>query len=77
MSDIKDAMNEVAWCYLEGYGCKKDKVRRRLVKSIDDINFHASGIRLTGTPKEPSLSHRPGKHHELWLLPVTSLASCR
>lgn len=19
-------MNEVAWCYLEGYGCKKDKV---------------------------------------------------
>ncbi|KAK5990669.1 hypothetical protein PT974_08938 [Cladobotryum mycophilum] len=22
-----DAMNEVAWCYLEGYGCKKDKVR--------------------------------------------------
>ncbi|KAL3963904.1 hypothetical protein ACCO45_000908 [Purpureocillium lilacinum] len=22
-----DAMNEVAWCYLEGFGCKKDKVR--------------------------------------------------
>lgn len=22
----KDAMNEVAWCYLEGFGCKKDKV---------------------------------------------------
>lgn len=21
-------MNEVAWCYLEGFGCKKDKVRR-------------------------------------------------
>ncbi|KAI1269251.1 hypothetical protein F5Y18DRAFT_179946 [Xylariaceae sp. FL1019] len=21
-----DAMNEVAWCYLEGFGCKKDKV---------------------------------------------------
>ena len=21
-----DAMNEVAWCYLKGYGCKKDKV---------------------------------------------------
>lgn len=20
-----DAMNEVAWCYLEGFGCKKDK----------------------------------------------------
>jgi hypothetical protein len=19
-------MNEVAWCYVEGYGCKKDKV---------------------------------------------------
>ncbi|KAI1386206.1 HCP-like protein [Hypoxylon trugodes] len=23
-----DAMNEVGWCYLEGFGCKKDKVRR-------------------------------------------------
>ncbi|KAI1179327.1 HCP-like protein [Nemania sp. FL0916] len=22
-----DAMNEAAWCYLEGFGCKKDKVR--------------------------------------------------
>jgi len=22
-----DAMNEVAWCYLEGFGCRKDKVR--------------------------------------------------
>jgi TPR repeat protein len=21
-----DAQNEVAWCYLEGFGCKKDKV---------------------------------------------------
>lgn len=21
-----DAMNEIAWCYLEGFGCKKDKV---------------------------------------------------
>ena len=23
-----DAMNEAGWCYLEGFGCKKDKVRR-------------------------------------------------
>lgn len=23
-----DAMNEVGWCYLEGFGCKKDKVSR-------------------------------------------------
>lgn len=23
-----DAMNEVAWCYLEGFGTKKDKVSR-------------------------------------------------
>lgn len=21
-----DAMNEAAWCYVEGFGCKKDKV---------------------------------------------------
>jgi hypothetical protein len=25
MGDL-EAMNEVAWCYLEGFGCKKDKV---------------------------------------------------
>lgn len=25
--DVLDAMNEVGWCYLEGFGCKKDKVR--------------------------------------------------
>lgn len=30
----QDAMNEVAWCYLEGYGCKKDKVRLRLAKIL-------------------------------------------
>jgi hypothetical protein len=28
MGDL-EAMNEVAWCYLEGFGCKKDKVRAR------------------------------------------------
>ena len=22
----EDAMNEIGWCYLEGFGCKKDKV---------------------------------------------------
>lgn len=24
-----DAMNEAAWCYLEGFGCKKDKASHR------------------------------------------------
>jgi len=24
-------MNEVAWCYVEGFGCKKDKVRLNLI----------------------------------------------
>ena len=24
---LADAMNEVGWCYIEGFGCKKDKVR--------------------------------------------------
>lgn len=26
ISFLQDAMNEAAWCYLEGFGCKKDKV---------------------------------------------------
>jgi hypothetical protein len=25
---MADAMNEVAWCYLEGFGCKKDRVSK-------------------------------------------------
>lgn len=29
-------MNEVAWCYLEGYGCKKDKVRRAASLRVPD-----------------------------------------
>ncbi|KAI8684319.1 hypothetical protein NCS57_00097900 [Fusarium keratoplasticum] len=24
-TNVTDAMNEIAWCYLEGFGCKKDK----------------------------------------------------
>lgn len=29
-----DAQNEVAWCYVEGFGCKKDKVSHRHLYSI-------------------------------------------
>jgi hypothetical protein len=37
-----DAMNEVAWCYLEGFGCKKDKVSdvRRRVDALPDLALH-------------------------------------
>ncbi|KAK1711366.1 hypothetical protein BDP67DRAFT_86987 [Colletotrichum lupini] len=38
-----DAMNEVAWCYVEGFGCKKDKVRL--------VTYHPSfraALRLPG-----------------------------
>jgi len=33
-------MNEVAWCYLEGFGTKKDKVSFRL--AIGNRDYHAS-----------------------------------
>lgn len=29
-----DAMNEVAWCYLEGFGGKKDKVRTFCLQTV-------------------------------------------
>lgn len=32
-----DAMNEVAWCYLEGFGCKKDKVSFPSISPLQGI----------------------------------------
>jgi len=29
-----DAQNEVGWCYVEGFGCKKDKVRQAHLGSM-------------------------------------------
>ena len=34
---VLDAMNEVAWCYVEGFGCKKDKVRSLGTKTASSI----------------------------------------
>lgn len=39
-------MNETAWCYLEGYGCKKDKVRIRLVGP--DHLYHTLTLAICG-----------------------------
>lgn len=37
-----DAQNEVAWCYVEGFGCKKDKVSILSIPS----SFYASLVNL-------------------------------
>lgn len=42
-----DAMNEAAWCYLEGFGGKKDKV---------SLSFHHAALSLQCSP-ESDLSH--------------------
>lgn len=52
-------MNEAAWCYLEGFGCKKDKVSdSRLVCEESQHDF-APGLSI---PLLQSYGHR------LWLL---------
>lgn len=65
---ILDAMNEVGWCYLEGFGCKKDKVRSRNLNLIP-IQSHL----ITHRPhlKHPphSLTHLPPSHQAPTPLP--------
>lgn len=39
---VADAMNEVAWCYLEGFGCKKDKVGPRSLSL--SLALHLSSV---------------------------------
>jgi Sel1 repeat len=41
-----DAMNEAAWCYLEGFGGKKDKVSEEGLRS--SLAARLSGLSCTG-----------------------------
>ena len=40
-----DAMNEVAWCYLEGFGCKKDKVRDSTASFVSAAQLHRLAVK--------------------------------
>lgn len=44
-------MNEAAWCYLEGFGGKKDKVRESHVPS-----YTVSGVLIVHQSLQPSSS---------------------
>lgn len=58
-------MNEVAWCYLEGFGTKKDKVSRSvlfvlLLYSVHPVRTRLSGARLLANyPDRPKQSFSP------------------
>lgn len=55
-----DAMNEVAWCYLEGFGCKKDKV------SIFRLSLFSHLLRsVVCLPLDRGLRPIPGKTQAL------------
>ena len=42
----EDAMNEIGWCYLEGFGCKKDKVSQLGMKT--SLSLRASPYIVPG-----------------------------
>lgn len=55
-SPCTDAMNEVAWCYLEGFGCKKDKVslsRASVASRFSSRNLRALPTSLVAQGPEP------------------------
>lgn len=55
-SPYSDAMNEVAWCYLEGFGCKKDKVslsRPSVASRFSNHNLRALPTSLVVQGPEP------------------------
>jgi hypothetical protein len=60
-------MNEVAWCYLEGYGCKKDKVRGPLVKTEQSEHMTCLGVAPRGTQESQASVKAQWQHHKLWL----------
>lgn len=68
-------MNEVARCYLEGYGCKKDKVREPLVKSEQSEHRTCLGNAPRGTQESQASVKARGQHHKLWLAQSASSAA--
>ncbi|CRK41679.1 hypothetical protein BN1723_018872, partial [Verticillium longisporum] len=45
-----DAMNEAAWCYVEGFGCKKDKVRHTARSIVHPIGAPAALVMSSAAP---------------------------
>ena len=45
-------MNEVAWCYLEGFGCKKDKVSDASCYNNDNRTTTATNKRPLATLRQ-------------------------
>lgn len=68
-----DAMNEVAWCYLEGFGCKKDKVSQYFFLTLG----RAGSAWESGASPEYLWAHIAqfcSRHHDP--MPLWSTFSC-
>lgn len=50
---LEDAMNEAAWCYLEGFGCKKDKVSKTFPAPV--LLIASLFWKATALPREQQL----------------------
>lgn len=70
-----DAMNEVAWCYLEGFGCKKDKVSHPYLSTACTRTHETYGLGWPSSDMFGKVRFAAGKALSGWFLVGAQLSA--